>query len=295
MHSTTSGTAKAATNREVTLRVQFTVGSLQASSDRSGRRGDRSCRRALEASSRTFRLGQDITRFAKNLGSDDRIRIDAHLSSIREIEGQLSAAPISTTCTLPNLGAKWDVASSDNYEKTLHAQIDIGVAALAAGVTQVLTIQPTNGQGANVNLTWLGYKSGTPYGHDGCCADASSHHAAAHDNGQAKTDVDRWFFEQVAYLITKLKAEKEGTSSIFDNSLVLVPNNMGMGNTHAILGLRWLLAGTAGGYFKPGRVIPSTSASHTGVLAAICNAFGVPVDGFIDPNYGTAELPGLRA
>lgn len=55
----------------------------------------------------------------------------------------------------------------------------------------------------------------------------------------------------------------------------------------------WLLAGSCGGYFAPGRAIAAGNASHTGVLAGICNAFGVPTDGFLDPAYG-GELKGLR-
>jgi len=237
---------------------------------------------------------KDIARFSRNLGKDDRVRVDAHLASIREIEGRLTVPVMATTCPVPVVGDRIDIKASDNFEKVLRLQIDLGVAALAAGVTQVLTIQASNGSGTHVNLTWLGYKTGTPYGHDGCCADSSSHHASAHDNGAAKTAVDRWFFEQLAYLIGKLKAEKEGSSSIFDSSVVLVPNNMDHGNTHKVKNLPWLLAGSAGGYFKTGRMVAAANASHTQVLASVCAAMGVSTDGFIDPAYSSAELPGLR-
>ncbi len=235
---------------------------------------------------------KDIGRFSATLGKEDKVRIDAHLSSIRELENRL-ARPGGGTCAAPVLGAKFDIHSSDNYEKVLRAQIDIGVAALAAGVTQVLTLQASNGSGTHVNLTWLGYKTGTPYGHDGCCADSSSHHASAHDNGEAKTAIDRWFFDQLAYLIQKLKAQAEGNGSIFDNSVVLIPNNMDHGNNHKVGNQPWLLAGSAGGYFKTGRLLKTNNAPHTQLLTGLCNAFGVSPDGFVHPDYG-GELPGLR-
>lgn len=158
----------------------------------------------------------------------------------------------------------------------------------------MLTIQASNGVGAHVNLTWLGYKAGVP-SDDPCCAEANSHHAAAHSNGQAKTDVDTWFFKQLAYLLQKLKDEREDASSISDSCLVVCPNNMDYGERHGVHNLPWLLAGSAGGYFKTGRVVPSNNASHTRVLAGICSAMGVSPDGLIDPAYGDTELPGLRA
>lgn len=238
---------------------------------------------------------KDVARFSRTLGTDDRVRIDAHLSSIRELEGRLAMpAAVASNCAVPTLPDRFDVKSSDNFERTLRAQIDLGVAALAAGVSQVLTIQASNGSGTHVNLTWLGYKTGTPYGHDGCCADSSSHHASAHDNGAAKTAIDTWFWAQLAYLLGKLQAEKEGSSSLLDSSVVFVPNNMDHGNNHKVKNLPYLLAGSAGGYFKTGRLVTAGNASHTQVLASICAALGVPTDGFIDPAYPAAELPGLR-
>ncbi len=238
-------------------------------------------------------VGKDLARFARTLGTADKVRIEAHLASVRAIEQRLVSGPASGDCQVPTLAAKFDVQSSDNFEKTLRAQMDIGVAALAAGVTQVLTIQASNGSGTHVNLTWLGYQTGTNYGHDGCCADASSHHASAHDNGKAKTDIDTWFFAQVAYLLDKLKAQTEGNGSLFDSSVLLVPNNMDHGNNHKVRDQPWLMAGSAGGVFKTGRVLQTNNASHTQLLTGICNAFGVSPEGFVDPAYG-GELPGLR-
>jgi hypothetical protein len=226
-------------------------------------------------------VAKDIGRFSRTLGTEDRLRIDGHLSSIRGIENRLTPSAGATGCQAPVLAAKYDVKSSDNYEKVLRAQIDIGVAALAAGSSQVLTI-----------LSWLGFQ--TVPGMTGDGIPFNTHHGTAHSGPTRKNVVDKWFFDQVAYLIGKLKAEKEGSSSIFDNSVVLVTNNMNYGGRHEVKDLSWLLAGSAGGYFKTGRLVRANNASHTQVLVGICNALGVSADGFADPAYG-GELPGLRA
>ncbi len=236
-------------------------------------------------------LKKDLERFSSKLGQEDKVRIDSHLSSIRDIEGRLAATAVPTDCLVPTLGPKFDVQSSVNYERVLRAQIDLGVAALAAGLTQVLTIQVSNGVGAHVILSWLGYeRTGIDPGSGG--TDLHAHHGVAHEGGEIKERVDRWFFEQAAYLIEKLKAIKEGGTSIFDQSVVLIPNNMDHGNRHRIMGLPWLIAGGAGGALKTGRVVKSQNDYSSRLLVSVCHALGVPSAGFADPEYG-GELAAL--
>jgi hypothetical protein len=55
-----------------------------------------------------------------------------------------------------------------------------------------------------------------------------------------------------------------------------------------------IMAGTAGGYFKPGRSVrlPANTAQN-GILVAIANALGVPTETFGHAAYG-GELAVLR-
>lgn len=153
-------------------------------------------------------IKRDIARFSRRLGQEDRERIDAHLSAVRELEGRLRAPALGAGCTAPTLPARFDTKSSDNYERTLRAQIDIGVAALAAGSSQVLTLAACNGTGSHVILSWLGYqRAGVDPGAGG--GDVNAHHGVAHSGGVKKDAVDRWFFQQVAYLLDKPKGTGE--------------------------------------------------------------------------------------
>jgi hypothetical protein len=235
---------------------------------------------------------KDIGRFATKLGTTDRQKVDAHLSAIRDIEQRLTPQMISGQCTTPTLGAMYDVHNQDNYDKVLTAQIDIGVAALAAGMSQVLTLHASSGVASHYCPTWLGYPSFDGYITD--AGDENSHHAISHGNNGPKLALDTWFFQKLAYLISKLKSVPEGGGTMFDNSVVLVTNCMDNGNHHEVYNLPWLLAGSAGGYFKTGQALVTTDVSHTGVLIGLCNAFGVSSAGWADANYG-GELPGLHA
>jgi hypothetical protein len=235
---------------------------------------------------------KDIARFSKKLGTADRQKVDGHLSAIREMEMRLTPPMGSGMCATPTLPPMFDIHSSDNYDRTLTAQIDNGVAALAAGLSQVLTLHATSSCGCHYVPTWLGIgATGTQSGIGG---DVSSHHGIAHglDGPDAKNAIDTWFCQKVAYLVGKLKGVPEGGGTMFDNSVVLVTNVMWA--DHVIYNLPWFLIGSAGGFFKTGQVLATNDASHTGLLIGLANAFGVSTAGWVDANYG-GELPGLRA
>jgi hypothetical protein len=233
---------------------------------------------------------KDIARFSKKLGTADRQKVDGHLTAIREMEQRLTPQMTAPQCTFPTLGPMYDVHSADNYDKVITAQIDNGVAALAAGMSQVLTLHASSGAGGYV-VSWLGYQATGVTNSSG--SDQSTHHGLAHDDGAGKTRIDTWFYEKLAYLISKLKSVPEGGGTMFDNTVVLVTNCMDDGNAHDVYNLPWLLAGSCGGFFKTGQALVTNRASHSGVLIGLANAFGVSTAGWADPNYG-GELPGLR-
>jgi hypothetical protein len=80
----------------------------------------------------------------------------------------------------------------------------------------------------------------------------------------------------------------------------LFANLQRTGGGHHTDNLPWILAGSCGGYFQTGRFHawpsgkPNQSIPQHGVLTAIFNAMGVPVDHYGDADYG-GELTLLKA
>jgi hypothetical protein len=68
---------------------------------------------------------------------------------------------------------------------------------------------------------------------------------------------------------------------------------MESGDTHGAQAVPWLLAGSAGGYFKTGQCASSAGKPLNGVLAEICNAMGVPTPWFGRQDIG-APMAGLK-
>jgi hypothetical protein len=236
-------------------------------------------------------VSQDLARFSRTLGTEDRQRVDGHLQSVREIEQQLTPRPVPGGCTVPTLGDPIDVKITENFDKVTRLQMDIAVAALAADFTRVVVLELSDSASAHIIPYWLGLAKSRDAGTG--TGDVNSHHTIAHANGATKRRLDGWFHETFAYLIGKLKGEKEAGKTILDSAAVLFANNMGNGAAHNVTNVPWFMAGSCGGAFKTGRSLKTGNVPQTRVLNEIISAMGAPTAGFADTPY-QGELPDLR-
>lgn len=237
---------------------------------------------------------RDLDGFRANVGKENRLRIDSHLTSIRELETNMSPGGIVNPdgCAPPKLGDKIDFKNTRNFHTTLKLQMDLAVAALAADVTRVVSLQLGNEGDNHIIPTWLGIQ---PTGKSGGLGDDNSHHSIAHRGGDTKRRVDGWFHEMFAYLIGKLKTEKDGNGKpMLDSTVILFANHMAHGGSHSTDNIPFLLAGRGGGYFKTGQSVSVPNVMHTAVLKEIGLAMGVDMKPFFEAKYDT-ELPALRA
>lgn len=256
-------------------------------------------------------VGGQLEGWSKNLGTDDRERIGAHLESIRAIERRLDT--MSAGCAPPGIALDQDADYlTDNgntfIDQIIKAQIDLTVAALACDLTRVVSMLWMDQGNVRWVFHWLGQdftKPGTDFANQGENRGLRNHHEIAHKDGEAEYQplMNRgcqWFIEQYAYLIARMKATQDVSGApLFDSSVALFANLQRTGGGHHTDNLPWLLAGSCGGYFQTGRFHawpsgePGTSVPQNGVLTAICNAMDVPVDHYGDADYG-GELSLLR-
>ena len=115
-------------------------------------------------------------------------------------------------------------------------------------MTNVVTLQMTHTV-SPVAFSWLGINDG--------------HHSLSHsaDSDTAGTanyiQCERWFSEQFLYLVNRLQALSDPTTggSLLDDTLVLWAQEMGDGRLHVCTDVPFIIAGSAGGYFSPGRFL----------------------------------------
>jgi hypothetical protein len=218
-------------------------------------------------------VGRELENFGKRLGTEDRSKVAAHQESMRDIEKRLTAPSASAGCTKPMVAATKDTPA------LMKIMYDLMAAALKCDVTRVATIDIYDDGGGDGNsFGWLGINR--------------DYHAVAHGGGPDKTKIDAWLYSNVANLVKQLDETPEGGGTALDNSVVVVGNGQEDGGSHKVNPIAFTLIGSAGGYFKTGRVVRYPSNPHNKLLATICNAMGVQVAGYGAPAL-TGTLPEL--
>lgn len=219
------------------------------------------------------------------LGAEDREKLDRHLTSVREIERRLDNVGSGAACTVP--AAPKDVGTSNLnlIPEAGKLQMDLLVSALTCDVTRVATLMWMN-SATDKTYPWLDI-------HD-------AHHDLAHrgDNDMDAKDkltrIYRWYAEQFAYLIAKLKSVPEGGGTLLDNTFVVWISEHSKGNIHDRHTLPYVAAGKAGGAVRPGRWVRyNGEVPHNNLWVSCLNMFGVEATTFGNPAYCTGPLSGL--
>jgi hypothetical protein len=235
----------------------------------------------------------DLGRFSAGLGAADRQRIDAHLTSIRELELKLQVTqnlPINGELFVPEFEQGVNVGSTLNLRQVTEMHMQLSAAAFAADVTRAIVLQIGDQGGSNLVLTDLGFdaNNNTTEGNTGL---VEGLHVIAHENGADKAQTDSWFQDRIAYMIQLLKDTADGTGALIDSTVFLSMSNMRDGN-HNFDDVPAVLAGNMGGYFDTGKSIEG-NANNNSLLVSIANAVGVETETFGEASFG-GELTGLR-
>ena len=121
---------------------------------------------------------------------------------------------------------------------------------------------------------------------------SGSHHGLSHEADDDPTvannlaAADNWYAGEFAYLLDKLAGLDEGGKSVLDNSAVLWANEQANGDRHTFDRIPWVIAGSAGGKFKTGRLVKLNHASHADTMLSIIHAMGFESE----KNFGHADV-----
>jgi hypothetical protein len=236
--------------------------------------------------------GAELGRIRALVGADDRKKLDAHLTAMRDVETRLvgmtggSAPATGAGCTKPSL-QDVDLKNDDLYLKAGQIQMDLAIAALACDQTRILTFQ------------WSYSESEHLFGFLGI---SGNHHAISHDfsssgaNYDAYNKIQTWYAQQFGYLLGKMDAYKEADRTLLDNSVVLWATEIGESTQHDLTMMPYVLAGSAGGKLRAGRLLDYSSKrrDNNQLLVSIGQAMGATdLTSFGDPSGATGPLPNL--
>lgn len=258
---------------------------------------------------------------AKDLSTHDRNKLDAHFSAIRDLETKLESSGCVISDDLRSELESVDpdtVGYDDNYKQMGELQMQLLALAIACGKTNVATLQWDSGAGGP-QFTWDGMDH--QYNHhklshgntkDDCSGDAVPGYE------DMLTDIDRWYSEQYATLLSLLDSfTDEDGGTVLDNSVVLWANELSHGLDHDWRDLPFIYGGSAGGKLVTGEYIKvtegdqwgdetntrndndaATSQLYTTIMNAVgcTNEDGSPIEVFGDPAHAhTGEFDELKA
>ncbi len=186
---------------------------------------------------------------SKNLGAEDKTRLDRHFTAVRELEGrlelQLEKPPPAPGCRIPTqipeeIPAGLDVRFVEQRHK---AMTDLLVMALACNQTKVFNMLYSNSASS---LTREGL--------------ANVHHNITHeelidDELGIQVESSRFLreaFKAFAYFVGSLASQPEGDGTLLDRMLVYAHSDNESAKTHELHGTPMFTVGRANGLLKTG-------------------------------------------
>jgi hypothetical protein len=225
---------------------------------------------------------EDAMALRKNLPREDSLRLDEHLSGIRELERTIAVLPPQYRRIDP---PEYDGDTKD-WPRVAKIQSDLLAYALATRQTNVASYMLTKCQGL-ARFPWLGYT-------------AARHHDYTHRDGLAPgadgpsgqrilRDICRWHVEEFAYLVAKLKSIPEGAGTLLDHCCLVFAHEHAEANIHKNNGLGVIVAGHAAG--RAGKM---ATGLHNRVTGTVGDLYLTLADEILDAKLGSFPMAGKR-
>jgi hypothetical protein len=236
------------------------------------------------------------------LSAEDRVKLDQHMTAIREIETGMTSGGLCQEAALAERAGAYEgkgreVEQDAQYPAIADLQLEVYALSLICGFTRVATMQFDHGA-AGPTFRWDGMQH--EYNHhklshgkvrDDCFGESTENgcqDVAGYED--MLFDIDRWHQARLARLLEHLDGVTEADGkTVLDNSVILYTNELSDGKGHSFMDLPYILAGSAGGYFKQGQYIKlggdnprsdDQRAPHNKLLNTLLNAMGVQSEWF---------------
>ena len=235
-------------------------------------------RRAAYRGSILDYVADDARRLKAHVSSNDRAKIDEYLTSVREMEQRIENAEKFQRAEPPEIAAPAGIPAT--YREHLRMMFDLLQIAFQTDSTRVATFLMAY-EGSNRGMPEIGI----PDGH---------HHLSHHQNSAEKIEklkvIDRFYSEEVARFLRRLKETPEGEGSLLNNCMIVYGCGISDGNAHSNSNLPVMVAGSAGGQWNSGRHVRyDTPMPVTNLYLTMLHAMGIGADAFGD-STGVLEM-----
>jgi hypothetical protein len=235
------------------------------------------------------------------LSSEDRRRLDLHLSSVRDVEMKLA-------CMLPDMRQREldaiNPVDGSNYIAITQMHMDLVALSFACDYSRVATLQMGQGNDAT-EFSIPGFRNGAKlprfhqishriYG-DGTEGDPIEGAQEMHH------EIDKLHARLFVYLLDKLAGYSTPAGTLLDSGVAAWTNDLGHGVSHNYQNIPWVLAGSCGGFLKQGAYVDAGNVTHNQLFNTLLTAVGArkpdgsAIDDFGDPSLKKGMINALLA
>jgi hypothetical protein len=223
----------------------------------------------------------------------DRKKLDEYLESIRNIEQRIDKAASEErlegwrpTLRQPNMPRPADDIPQ-NVPEHMKLMLDLIVLAFQMDKTRVVTLMLNN------DLSQMNFKF--IEGVRGALHLDLTHNGRAPEIEAMYLKTNQFHVEQFAYLVKRLKAIDEGSTSLLDNAIIMFASSLFDGDAHGADQLPIVLAGGAGGAMPKGRMLDYLDKGNENrracsLFLSLMDRMGIRLDRFGDADQRLAGL-----
>jgi hypothetical protein len=160
---------------------------------------------------------EDSKSFKNRLGVNDQVKLDEYLSSLNEVEKQLSRNEKWLNIPLKDFDASLinlDIDPTSAPEDYVRSMMDIMVLGFQTDITRVMSYMMAREDG-------MGFGDNFPK----IALGLQGHHTISHDRATGHWEdwgrLDQWYAKQFDYFLNKMKNTKDIYGSLLDSTLVL--------------------------------------------------------------------------
>jgi hypothetical protein len=203
----------------------------------------------------------------RDLGPQDRGKIEEFTESLRDIERRIQKAEEQSELELPSLDQPQGVPPS--FEEHLELMLDLQLLALQSDLTRVISFMISKEQSAR------------PYPQIGV---PEAHHPLSHHGNQPEliermSKINTYHVQLFAGYLKKLRETQDGDGSLLDHMTILYGSGISNSNAHSGDNLPLLLMGGGAGRLRGGQhLVYKDKPTMANLLVTLMDKLDVPVE-----------------
>ena len=210
---------------------------------------------------------EKLANLKRELGPQDRVKVDEYTESIRDVERRIQKADEQRDVELPAIEQPQGVPAV--FEDHLALMLDLQLLALQSDLTRVISFMIGKEQSAR------------PYPQIGV---PEAHHPLSHHNDipeliERMSKINCYHTRLFSQYLAKLRATHDGDGSLLDHMTILYGSGISNSTKHSGDNLPLLVIGGGAGRLKGGRHLNySDKPSMANLLVTLMDKLAVPVE-----------------